>query len=186
MHRNTVHKMKWKPILVAAFVVLVFSSCANNQQEKKTTTSKEQQNSTDNNMASAVMALPSFSIQDVNGNVMNLQSLKGKKLFVNLWASWCGPCKREMPSIEKLSRSVDNNKVQFVLISLDDQFEFAKKFVSSKGFKLPIYYPTENPPALFNVQGIPATFIFNENGELIKRIDGSENYDTGEYKALLQ
>lgn len=186
MHCNTTHTMKLKLILVATFFLLVFSSCTNNQHEGNVATTNEQQNNTDNNMASATVALPSFSIRDINGNVVNLQSLKGKKLFVNLWASWCGPCKREMPSIEKLSQSVNSDKVQFVMISLDDEFEFAKKYVSSKGYKLPIYYPVESPPALFNVQGIPATFIFNENGELIKRIDGSENYNTREYKDLLQ
>ena len=178
--------MKWKPILIAVFVVLALSSCANKQQQPDNASVNEQQNNTESNMAAANMALPSFSIQDVNGKVINLQSLKGKKLFVNLWASWCGPCKREMPSIEKLSQSLDNNKVQFVMISLDDEFDFAKKFISSKGYKLPVYYPVEAPPALFNVQGIPATFIFNENGELVKRIDGSENYNTAEYKTMLQ
>lgn len=178
--------MKWKPILIAGFFALAFSSCANKQQEANNTPVNEQQNNTDSNTASANMALPSFSIQDVNGKVINLQSLKGKKLFVNLWASWCPPCKREMPSIEKLSQSLDNNKVQFVMISLDDEFDFAKKFISSKGYKFPVYYPVEAPPALFNVQGIPATFIFNENGELLKRIEGSENYNTAEYKTMLQ
>jgi thiol-disulfide isomerase/thioredoxin len=177
--------MKRKLFIATAFFV-VLTSCSNNQKEKTTAAVSEQQNNTDSNMASAVVSLPSFSVQDINGNIVNLQSLKGKKLFVNLWASWCPPCKREMPSIEKLSQSVGNNKVSFVLISFDDQFENAKKYVASKGFKLPIYYPTENPPALFSVQGIPATFIFNEDGELIKRIDGSENYDTKEYKTLLQ
>ena len=178
--------MRGKLIIASAFFTLLFASCSDNQKEQKDVTVNDQQNTTDSNMASANVLLPSFSIQDINGDVVNLQSLKGKKLFVNLWASWCGPCKREIPSIEKLSQSVDNSKVQFLLISLDDKFEFAKKYFSSKGYKLPIYYPTENPPALFNVQGIPATFIFNENGELIKRVDGSENYDTKEYKTLLQ
>lgn len=178
--------MRRKLIIASAFFTLLFASCSDNQKEQKDVTVNDQQNTTDSNMASANVLLPSFSIQDINGDVVNLQSLKGKKLFVNLWASWCGPCKREIPSIEKLSQSVDNSKVQFLLISLDDRFEFAKKYFSSKGYKLPIYYPTENPPALFNVQGIPATFIFNENGELIKRVDGSENYDTKEYKTLLQ
>lgn len=178
--------MKRKLIITTAFFILVFTSCSNNQKEENNTAASEQQTNIDSNMASAITSLPSFSVQDINGNIVNLQSLKGKKLFVNLWASWCPPCKREMPSIEKLSQSVDNDKVKFVLISFDDQFEKAKNYVSSKGFKLPIYYPAENPPALFNVQGIPATFIFNENGELVKRIDGSENYDTKQYKTLLQ
>lgn len=170
----------------SVFFAFVFISCSNNQKEVNKVVSGEQQSATDSNMASANVMLPSFSMQDVNGNIVNLQTFKGKKLFVNLWASWCGPCKREIPSIEKLAQSIDNSKVQFVLISLDDNFDFAKKYFSSKGYKVPIYYPKENPPALFNVQGIPATFIFNEDGELVKRIDGSENYDTKEYRSLLQ
>lgn len=177
--------MKQKLIIATTFFVLAFISCSNNQK-KENNTVRKQQNNTDSNMALAKVMLPSFSIQDVNGNVFNLQSLKGKKVFVNLWATWCPPCKREMPSIEKLSQSVDNDKVKFVLISFDDNFEIAKKYILSKGFRLPIYYPAENLPALFNVQGIPATFIFNENGELIKQIEGSDNYDTKEYRTLLQ
>jgi thiol-disulfide isomerase/thioredoxin len=174
--------------IITAFVLFVFAlvSCTNNQKEDNSVAVTEQQSSTDNNMATATVQLPSFSIKDVNDNIVNMESLKGKKVFVNLWASWCPPCKREMPSIEKLYHSVDSNKVKFVLISFDDQFELAKKYVSSKKLKLPIYYPTENPPALFNVQGIPATFIFNEKGELIKQIEGMENYDSPEYRTLFQ
>jgi thiol-disulfide isomerase/thioredoxin len=179
--------MKVKIIITWALFVFVLTSCSNNQKEENSSAAEEQQrNSTDSNMATAAVQLPSFSIQDVNGSIVNMQSLKGKKVFVNLWASWCPPCKREMPSIEKLYHAVDSNKVKFVLISFDDQFELAKKYVTSKKLKLPIYYPTENPPALFNVQGIPATFIFNEKGELIKQIEGMENYDSKEYRTLLQ
>jgi len=173
-------------ISIGFLFIIISTSCSNSQKEQRLTTSKDQQNNVDSNTAVATLSLPSFSVQDINGNVVNLQNFKGKKLFVNLWASWCPPCKREMPSIEKLYKSADNNKVQFLLISFDDQFEQAKKYVSSKGLKLPIYFPVESPPALFNVQGIPATFIFDEKGELIKRIDGSENYDTREYKTLFQ
>jgi thiol-disulfide isomerase/thioredoxin len=178
-----------KRTLIITFAIFGFAltSCTNNQsQEKNVAASGQQQNTTDSHMASATVQLPSFSIQDINGNIVNMQNLKGKKLFVNLWASWCPPCKKEMPSIEKLYQSVDSNKVKFVLISFDDRFELAKNYVSSKKLKLPIYYPTENPPALFNVQGIPATFIFNEKGELIKQIEGMEDYNNKEYKALLQ
>src|SRR5687768_2285943 len=66
--------------------------------------------------------LPPFSILDENGQVINLQDLKGKKVLVNLWASWCPPCRREMPSIEQLRQSLDTNKVVFILLSLDDDF----------------------------------------------------------------
>lgn len=176
--------MKSKLIIAASFLVLTLTSCANKQKQEDNAGQK--QSNTDSNMASATPALPSYSLQDVNGNTVDIKSFKGKKVFVNLWATWCPPCKREMPSIEKLYHSVDTNKVKFVLISLDDKFETAKRFVSAKELDLPIYFPLQNPPALFDVMAIPATFIFNENGELIKRIDGSDNYDTKEYKDLLQ
>lgn len=164
-------------------VLLVASSCANNKNNE-TTVTPEKENAVDSNAASANVSIPSFSVQDINSNAVNLQDLKGKKLFVNLWASWCPPCKRELPSIEKLYKSLDTSKCRFLLVSLDDRFEAAKNYIASRKIGLPIYYPVENPPALFQVQAIPATFIFNERGELVKRIDGGENYDTKEYRNL--
>lgn len=179
--------MTGKFIISGLILFLAFTSCANNQKENKVVADNQQQHSDmDSNTASSVVTLPSFSVQDVNGNVINLQSIKGKKLFVNFWATWCPPCKREIPSIQKLYKASDSNKVKFLLVSLDDRFELAKKYVSSNKINLPVFYPAENLPALFSVQGIPATFIFSESGELIKRVDGSENYDTKEYKALFQ
>jgi thiol-disulfide isomerase/thioredoxin len=176
----------WKLIAVCIVALFTAASCTDHQKDENILASTEQHSNTDTNMASATTLLPSFSVQDAGGNVVNLQNLKGKKLFINLWASWCPPCKREMPSIEKLYLSLDTSKVQFLLVSLDDQFEMAKKYVSSQKLKLPIFYPAERLPALFQVQGIPATFIFNETGELVKRVDGGENYDTKEYRTLFQ
>ncbi len=130
--------------------------------------------------------LPAFTMQDVSGNVVTMQNLKGKKLFVNLWASWCPPCKREMPSIEKLYKSADTSKASFVLLSLDDDFDKAKKYITSAKLQLPVYYPAENLPSIFNVQSIPTTFLFDENGKLLKRIEGAENYNTDEYRNILK
>lgn len=180
-----------KTILIFATILLTtLVACSNEQQPEETTTAAtEVQTSADHNAAAPppdANALPALTMQDINGKPVNLQNFKGKKVFVNLWASWCPPCRREMPSIEKLYQSVDTNQVAFVMLSLDDEFEKGKKYVTSNKISLPIYYPGEYLPALFNVQGIPATFIFNENGELIKRVDGSDDYNTAYYKNLLQ
>jgi thiol-disulfide isomerase/thioredoxin len=130
--------------------------------------------------------LPLFMIQDINGNNINLQNFKGKKIFVNFWATWCSPCRSEMPSIEQLAQSVDTSKVAFVMISLDNTFDRAIKYKQMQKLNLPIYYPGENLPPLFNVRSIPTTFIFNEKGKLTHRIDGSDNYNTAKYRKLLQ
>lgn len=171
----------------AVILIISISACSNNKNEEAATTPL-QQTSIDSNTAISqplTPILPQFAVLDADGNIVHLENLKGKKVFVNLWASWCPPCKREMPSIAKLYKSIDTNKVTFVMISLDDKFEKAKAFVRSAKIHLPIFYPAENLPSLFNVEGIPSTFIFNENGELIKRVDGGDNYNTGEYKTLL-
>jgi thiol-disulfide isomerase/thioredoxin len=129
--------------------------------------------------------LPSFVMIDAEGNKINLNSFKGKKVFVNHWASWCPPCREEMPSIEALAAKADKNKVAFVMLSLDNKFDAARKFAEANELKLPIYYPGENLPAVFNTQVIPATFIFDERGMLVKQINGSDDYDTRAYLDLL-
>ena len=66
-------------------------------------------------------------------------------------------------------------------------FEKAKKYVIDNNLELPVYYPkTTDLPELFNVRGIPATFIFNEQGQLIKSTEGADNYDTDAYRQLLK
>lgn len=176
--------------LSAAVLMTTVAACSNQQITNEATPPEVvQQTITENNAiadASNSASLPSFTVQDVNGNGVNLNSFKGKKVFVNLWASWCPPCRAEMPSIEKLYHSVDSSKVAFVMLALDNDFEQSKQFIKKQGLNLPVYYPTENLPQLFNVQGIPATFIFNEQGKLIQRIDGGDDYDTDRYRELLK
>lgn len=167
-------------------------ACSNGGTKETTSTEVNEQISSDSNAATAPQVvsntsnLPTFTVQDVNGNIINMQDFKGKKVFVNLWASWCPPCRREMPSIEKLAKSVDSNKVRFVMLSLDDNFDKARAFVKHQKLSLPIYYPAENLPGLFNVNSIPTTFIFDENGNLAQRIDGGDNFDSQSYRELLQ
>jgi thiol-disulfide isomerase/thioredoxin len=176
--------------MTAAVLMTTVAACSNQQITNEATPPEVvQQTITENNAiadASNSASLPSFTVQDVNGNGVNLNSFKGKKVFVNLWASWCPPCRAEMPSIEKLYGSVDTSKVAFVMLALDNDFEQSKQFIKKQGLNLPVYYPTENLPQLFNVQGIPATFIFNEQGKLIQRIDGGDDYDTDRYRELLK
>lgn len=129
-------------------------------------------------------ALPQFALLDASSKTLDLQSFKGKKVFVNLWATWCPPCRAEMPSIEKLYNAANKETVQFVMLSLDKDFETAKKYAEANGLKLPIFFPAADLPGLFAVNGIPTTFIFNEAGELIEQREGSEDYNTPTYRKL--
>jgi thiol-disulfide isomerase/thioredoxin len=136
-------------------------------------------------VSSAIAALPSLQIINTDNQSFNLSQFRGKKVFVNLWATWCPPCRAEIPSIENLASKTDRSKVEFVMLSLDDDFIKAKIYAANNKMKLPVYYPTGNLPQLFNVEGIPTTFIFNENGEIIYEHTGGLDYDTKEFAELL-
>lgn len=130
--------------------------------------------------------LPNMQLEDAAGNSHNLQSFRGKKVFVNLWASWCPPCKAEMPSIEKLYKSVDPDKAAFIMLAVDDKFETSLNYIKGAKLDLPVYFAQGDLPALFQTEGIPATFFFDENGMLVQQIIGSRDYNTDEFRAMLQ
>lgn len=138
-----------------------------------------------NEQKSDKVMLPDFLLKTSDGKQVNLNSFKGKMVFVNLWATWCGPCRREMPSIDSLYLKTSNKKGVFVILSLDDDFNKAINYGVAQKFHFPLYYPATNLPALFNVDGIPATFIFNEAGELVQTIQGSTNYNTEAFVKLM-
>ena len=138
---------------------------------------------TDNHSAKQ---LPSFLMVNSEGSQTDLTSFQGKKVFVNLWASWCPPCRSEMPSIQKLYRSVDTSKVAFIMLGLDDAYDKSKNYMTSQKLDMPFYYPAQNMPEMFNVPSIPTTFIFNEQGQLIEKIVGGDDYDTDKYRKLLK
>lgn len=173
-----------KYLLSSILVLAIFIGCNNSNAEENTVTPPDQRN-TPQTVAPAVPMLPSFLINNASNQVIDLSLFKGKKVFLNLWATWCPPCRAEIPSIEKLSAKTDKNKTVFIMLSLDDNFDKAKSFATKNNMSLPVYFPAANLPQLFSVQGIPATFIFNEKGELIHRQDGSANYDTKQFFDIL-
>ncbi len=131
-------------------------------------------------------ALPSFRMRNGRGEIVDLAQFRGKKVFVNLWATWCPPCRAEIPSIESLGTKTDPGKVEFVMLSLDDNFDKAKTYAANNNMKLPVYYPASDLPQLFVTDGIPMTVIFNEKGEILFNEVGSANYDTKRFQDMLK
>ena len=129
-----------------------------------------------------------FAVKDLDGNRLDMKELKGKVIFLNLWATWCGPCRVEMPSIQNLYNSVDKDKVAFVMLSLDQegQQHKIKKFLDDKAFTFPAYTPATPLPNLLRVTTIPTTFIISPDGKVKSKKVGMANYDTEEMRGFIE
>lgn len=128
----------------------------------------------------------SLPLVTLDGKLVNLNDLKGKVVFVNLWASWCPPCVAEMPGIHALYQKMDPAKVAFVMISLDENPAKARALLKRQGYTFPAYFPTGPLPAPFNSSSIPSTVILGPDGRVAARHDGMAEYDTPEFKLALE
>ncbi len=126
-----------------------------------------------------------LALTTLDGQPVQLSDLKGKVVFLNQWATWCPPCRAEMPAIEKLYQSVDKNKVAFVMLSLDEDAQKARQFVADQGFTFPVYVPGGPLPDSFNAQVVPTTLILGPDGQLSQRIEGMTNFDTDDFRQYL-
>jgi len=129
-----------------------------------------------------------FTIKDLDGNVIDVKEFKGRTIFLNLWATWCGPCRMEMPSIQNLYNQVDNEKIMFIMLSIDQQRDLGKvkSYIKDKEFTFPVYTPASILPNQLQVGMIPTTFVIDPEGRIVASERGAANYDTPEFKALLE
>jgi len=128
-----------------------------------------------------------FRIKDLQGNVIDFNEFKGKTIFINLWATWCGPCRVEMPSIQKLYDRVNHNEIAFVILSLDENKNHDKilKYISDRDLTLPVYQPASELPAMLDVPSIPTTFIVDPNGKVVSKKVGAANFDNEKFEKFL-
>jgi thiol-disulfide isomerase/thioredoxin len=114
---------------------------------------------------------PGFTVQDGDGNAVSLTDMLGKPVIVNLWASWCPPCKAEMPDFETAYREYGDT-IHFMMVNMTDGYqetvEKAKAFIADTGYTFPVYFDTESEAAIaYNATSIPATYFIDAEGNLV-------------------
>ncbi|GHA79917.1 TlpA family protein disulfide reductase [Pontibacter akesuensis] len=128
-----------------------------------------------------------FEMVDLNGKAVAFESLRGKVVFLNIWATWCPPCIAEMPNIQSLYDKVGSDNIAFVMLSVDEGgMEKVKKFIDKKGFTFPVYLPVTQLPEELYSSAIPTTFIISPEGTIVARQEGMAAYDTPEVRKFLQ
>lgn len=117
--------------------------------------------------AVAQMTATNVQLTDVNGEKHRLSEFKGKYIYADLWASWCGPCNMEIPYMQELERTLGNDMVEFVAISVDEDVDSWKAALARHNMK---GYQFIAPPELsiiLRVRSIPRYIIFDKEGKIL-------------------
>jgi len=132
--------------------------------------------------APETQAAPDFTVYDGDGNSVKLSDFVGKPVVLNFWASWCPPCKGEMPDFDEAYREL-GGEVIFVMVNMTDGRqetpETAKDFLAGQDFAFPVYFDTDQDAAVtYGVTSLPTTYFIDADGNLAAYAMGAIDRET--------
>ena len=129
---------------------------------------------------------PDFDTLDLDGKVWSLSKLKGKVVFINFWATWCSPCREEMPSMQRLYTKLPKDKFEMIALFNNDKKPAVRNFVSQLGLTFPILSDEHNfAGTKYGLTGLPETFIVDKQGVIREKIIGPAKWDSPENVEML-
>ena len=140
--------------------------------------------SAEKNLSSATFDYQ-LRLSDAEGQPLNPDLLKGKTLFINVWATWCPPCLAEMPDIAELYQQVGGNAT-FLMISVDRDREKARRWIEKKQYAFPIYFVEGRLPSTLSYQAIPTTWVIGSDATIRYQHSGMAQYNTKAFRDFLQ
>jgi thiol-disulfide isomerase/thioredoxin len=131
---------------------------------------------------------PDVSVSSLQQAPLKLSDLKGKVVMLNFWATWCPPCRQEIPSMIKLNSFMSGKPFQMVAVSIDEGGQpVIESFLKESGFNLPVYTDPDGRAAkTYGITGVPETFIIDKNGILKKKVIGPLAWDSPEVIGFLE
>lgn len=169
-----------KKVLLVLAVISLFCIAACNRKEVGPSAKQA--------VPSENKAAPEVVVTALNGAPLKLSDLKGKVVMLNFWATWCPPCREEIPSLISLGTKMEGKPFQLVAVSIDEGGKSAiESFFHSSGFALPAYTDPENRAAkTYGITGVPETFIINKSGIIVKKVIGPLSWDSPEVISFLE
>ena len=175
-----IYPIRFLTALLAVLLLLTASACTPADGGLETLPSEDKETSapsdTAENGETAADTAPDFAMLDMEGNEVKLSDFFGTPIVLNFWASWCPPCKAELPDFEEACKRYEG-KVTFLMVNLTDgqreTVEVAKSYIASQGYTFPVYFDTKYEAAYtYGVSSIPQTYFINADGSLEARATG--------------
>jgi thiol-disulfide isomerase/thioredoxin len=128
-----------------------------------------------------------FILNDIDGETFELNKLKGQWVFLHFWASWCGPCREEMPTIQKLSDVMQGKKFQIVMINTAEDEDTVFEYLGSIDVELNSLMDVDGEVTeIWKPRGLPTTFLINPQGEVKYQAIGGREWEKPEYTGFIK
>lgn len=171
MNGQMTHLLRVLVVVFLAGIISLAASCT----EKKTEVAGE-------------LSAPKIDVRDVRTDTaIDLAQLRGKVVFINFWATWCPPCREEMPSIEALHLELLKNEAfRMITIIYKDEDNAAADYMRANGYTFPLFSDSNGISAKrYGVTGVPETYLIDKKGVLRKRVIGPADWNSSEVKAYI-
>jgi len=125
---------------------------------------------------------PDFTVRDLGGREVRLADLRGKVVVLNFWATWCPPCREEIPSMMQLNKSMAGKPYQMLALSIDEGGKKAvEDYFAKSGTNLPAFLdPGQAIGNLYGITGVPETFVIDKKGVIVKKVVGAMEWNSPE------
>ena len=130
---------------------------------------------------------PSFTLKDVQGQIVSLEQFRGQVVVLNFWATWCPPCREEMPSMEKLYHDYRDKGLVLLAVNVEENGQQAvSQFLQRTPYSFPILFDDSGDvQRAYGVYRFPESFIIDRNGVVVEKIIGGRNWLTGSIFKLI-
>lgn len=130
---------------------------------------------------------PDFTLKDLKGNQVTLKNFKGRVVFLNFWATWCPPCRREMPSMERLYKQLKDRDFTMLAVDMQESEKRVRAFISEFSLSFPVLLDLNGDiSSLYGIVGLPTTYIIDREGKIIGKAVGPRDWSSQESKQLFQ
>ena len=130
---------------------------------------------------------PDFTLPDLAGHARRLAGFRGQVILMNFWATWCAPCRAEMPAMERLYQQMKDDGFTIVAVNFGETAEQVKPFVEELRLTFPILLDREGQASrLYRVFSLPTTFLLDRHGALVGRAVGAREWDSADAKRLFR